>query len=189
MASGQRTIPAMSSEPAEFLTALSFVLRPDIEGGYVNNPADPGGETNMGITARTYRRYCRAHDLPIKPIRELAFADVKPIYYEGYWKPWCVGVEFPLCVMAFDCAVNMGPGRAKKYLATATGMHDYARLRWERYLERVKEHPPSIEFLPGWCQRLRKVLRFTGYPPLILLDEALPLARAKAKAYKTKTPG
>jgi hypothetical protein len=38
-----------------FDTCLAFTLKE--EGGYSDNPADPGGATNMGITLATYRQW------------------------------------------------------------------------------------------------------------------------------------
>ena len=39
----------------DFSTCLAFTLRE--EGGFVDNPEDPGGATNMGITLTTYRTW------------------------------------------------------------------------------------------------------------------------------------
>ena len=41
--------------PDRFDACLAFTLRE--EGGYVDDPADPGGATNMGITLATYRQW------------------------------------------------------------------------------------------------------------------------------------
>jgi len=50
------------------------------EGGYVNHPKDPGGETNMGVTKRVYEQWCMDNDLNQKDMKDLEFKDVAPIY-------------------------------------------------------------------------------------------------------------
>ena len=87
------------------------------EGGYVNHPKDPGGETNLGVTKRVYEEHGGTKDM-----KDLTVEDVAPIYKKGYWDKM-KGDELPsgldLCV--FDFRVNAGPGRAAKYLQTMIG--------------------------------------------------------------------
>jgi len=87
------------------------------EGGYVNHPKDPGGETNLGVTKRVYLEHGGTKDM-----KDLTVEDVAPIYKKGYWDKM-KGDDLPggldLCV--FDFGVNAGPGRAAKYLQTMIG--------------------------------------------------------------------
>ena len=87
------------------------------EGGYVNHPKDPGGETNLGVTKRVYEEHGGTKDM-----KDLTVEDVAPIYKKGYWDKM-KGDDLPsgldLCV--FDFGVNAGPGRAAKYLQTMIG--------------------------------------------------------------------
>jgi len=87
------------------------------EGGYVNHPKDPGGETNLGVTKRVYLEHGGQKDM-----KDLLVEDVAPIYKKGYWDKM-KGDDLPggldLCV--FDFGVNAGPGRAAKYLQTMIG--------------------------------------------------------------------
>ena len=87
------------------------------EGGYVNHPKDPGGETNLGVTKRVYQEHGGTKDM-----KDLLVEDVAPIYKKGYWDKM-KGDDLPsgldLCV--FDFGVNAGPGRAAKYLQTMIG--------------------------------------------------------------------
>ena len=82
------------------------------EGGYVNHPKDPGGETNLGVTKRVYEEWGGTKDM-----KDLTVKDVSPIYKKNYWDR-IKGDELPsgldLCV--FDFGVNAGTGRAAKYL-------------------------------------------------------------------------
>ena len=87
------------------------------EGGYVNHPKDPGGETNLGVTKRVYEEHGGTKDM-----KDLTVEDVAPIYKKGYWDKM-KGDDLPsgldLCV--FDFGVNAGPGRSAKYLQTMIG--------------------------------------------------------------------
>jgi len=87
------------------------------EGGYVNHPKDPGGETNLGVTKRVYEEWGGTKDM-----KDLTVEDVAPIYKKNYWDK-IKGDNLPsgldLCV--FDFGVNAGPGRAAKYLQTMIG--------------------------------------------------------------------
>lgn len=87
------------------------------EGGYVNHPKDPGGETNLGVTKRVYEDFGGTKDM-----KDLTREDVEPIYKKNYWDR-VKGDDLPagldLCV--FDFGVNAGTGRAAKYLQTMIG--------------------------------------------------------------------
>lgn len=87
------------------------------EGGYVNDPRDPGGETNWGITAAVARAEGYAG-----PMRDLPIVTAKDIYRKRYWNPVHAdelpdGVRFDV----FDAAVNHGPSQAAKWLQRAVG--------------------------------------------------------------------
>ena len=87
------------------------------EGGYVNHPKDPGGETNLGVTKRVYEEHGGTKDM-----KDLTVEDVAPIYKNGYWDK-VKGDELPggldLCV--FDMCVNAGRHRATKFLQQLVG--------------------------------------------------------------------
>jgi len=87
------------------------------EGGYVNHPKDPGGETNLGVTKRVYEEWGGTKDM-----KDLEVEDVEPIYKKNYWdrvKAESLPGGLDLCV--FDFGVNAGTGRAAKYLQTMIG--------------------------------------------------------------------
>lgn len=74
------------------------------EGGYVNNPADPGGETKFGISKRSY---------PNLDIANLSIEKAQAIYLTDYWlRAGCDKLRPPMALIVFDAAVNNGPGRA-----------------------------------------------------------------------------
>ena len=87
------------------------------EGGYVNHPEDPGGETNLGVTKRVYQEWGGTKDM-----KDLTFDDVAPIYKKNYWdKMKCDDLPSGLDLCVFDFGVNAGPGRAAKYLQSLIG--------------------------------------------------------------------
>ena len=105
-----------------FDSALAFVL--GFEGGYVNDPRDYGGATNLGITQRTLDAARIAHPtwgLPASVV-SLRRQDAARIYRADYWDA-VRGDDLPpgVALLVFDCAVNQGPGRARKWLQTAVG--------------------------------------------------------------------
>ena len=92
----------------------AFELLIGLEGGYVNDPNDPGGETKFGISKRAY---------PALDIVSLTAADAKQVYRRDYWDfvagdalPW------PLSYFVFDAAVNQGVAPAIRMLQQAVGV-------------------------------------------------------------------
>jgi lysozyme family protein len=87
------------------------------EGGYVNHPKDPGGETNLGVTKRVYKEWGG-----LKDMKDLVVSDVAPIYENNYWKrAKCDQLPSGLDLAVFDWAVNSGTGRAVKKLQKMIG--------------------------------------------------------------------
>ena len=89
-----------------------------IEGGYVDDPSDSGGETHWGITRRVAQRngYTGAmRDMP----RQVAF----DLYATRYWDELCLDEIEKLCPTVApelaDTGINMGVGRAAEFLQRA----------------------------------------------------------------------
>ena len=103
-----------------FGAALQHVLVS--EGGFVNHPSDPGGMTNLGVTARTWEDWV-GHAPTEKEMRALTAKDVAPLYKRKFWDA-IKGDDLPsgLDYCVFDCAVNSGPGRAAKMLQEVVGV-------------------------------------------------------------------
>jgi len=84
------------------------------EGGYSSNEADPGGETNWGISKRSY---------PNVDIKNLTREGAKVIYLRDFWDP--LGDAPPAVkFQAFDFAVNSGIQTAIRKLQAAIGVAD-----------------------------------------------------------------
>ena len=87
------------------------------EGGYVNHPKDPGGETNLGVTKRVYEKWGGTKDM-----KDLTVEDVAPIYKKNYWdKCKCNDLASGLDWAVFDWAVNSGTGRSAKAVLKICG--------------------------------------------------------------------
>ena len=86
------------------------------EGGYVNNPKDPGGETNWGIAKRSY---------PALNIKALTRADAIEIYRRDFWNR-VQGDKLPpeFAFQGLDAAVNHGIGNAVRWMQRAAGVAD-----------------------------------------------------------------
>lgn len=96
----------------EFRYAVEEVLRS--EGGYVHDPQDPGGETNYGISRRSY---------PNVDIANLTRDEAVAIYYRDFWlAAKCDQLPPSLGVVVFDSAVNQGVGKAIRMLQEAIGV-------------------------------------------------------------------
>lgn len=79
------------------------------EGGYVIDPRDPGGETNMGISKRSY---------PDEDIKNMTKVRAIEIYHRDFWEKPRINMlkDDALAVKVFDLGVNMGASRAIKCL-------------------------------------------------------------------------
>jgi lysozyme family protein len=90
------------------------------EGGYVNHPKDPGGETNWGITKNTAlaNSYFGA-------MKSLTRNQAKEIYRKAYWeRAKCAQYNSAIGFQMFDAAVNHGIGNAIRILQRAVGVAD-----------------------------------------------------------------
>jgi len=105
----------------DFQKALTETLK--YEGGYINHPADPGGETNKGVTKVVYDAYRAKNKLPARSVKLISDEELQAIYFFGYWVPAQCGVmPWPLSACAFDYAVNSGVKQAITSLQRVLGV-------------------------------------------------------------------
>lgn len=92
---------------ANFQAAMTLVLRE--EGGYSNNPADPGRATNFGITLATLSAF-RGHQVTDADVKALTLGEAMTIYRANYWNA-IKGDQLPsgIDLAVLDYAVNSGP--------------------------------------------------------------------------------
>ena len=85
------------------------------EGGYGNDPHDPGGATNLGIIQTEYNAYRQAKGATIQSVKYITRVEADEIYTKSYWNK-IDGDELPagIDLVLYDYAVNSGPGRSIK---------------------------------------------------------------------------
>ena len=93
------------------------------EGGYTNNPADPGGETNWGITVAVARE-----NGYIGSMKDMDQSVAKTIYAKKYWLGAFDQLPYPVAFQVFDAAVNSGAGQAVRWLQRSVGVADDGKL-------------------------------------------------------------
>lgn len=171
---------------ASFRDAMVFVLR--WEGGFVDHPADPGGATNKGVTQAVYDAWRVQSGQAKRSVRQIETAEVDAIYERNYWAASrCPQLPSPLELVQFDTAVNMGVGRAVRFLQQAVGtaadgsfgpgtaaavtsadlgttLVRYCELREGFYRAIVDRKPSQGVFLKGWLNRLNALRKFAGLP-------------------------
>ena len=97
-----------------------------IEGRYVNNPEDPGGETNWGITWPKLNEAIGMGLLPAgTTIKDLTRDQAKVVYKILFWDRGHMDeYDGALAYQTYDAAVNHGIGNAVRFLQRAVGVAD-----------------------------------------------------------------
>lgn len=130
------------------------------EGGWSDNPRDPGGATNHGITLRTYSQWLRRPATK----RELLTIDsetVSAVYHRLFWLP-IGGDALPSGVdmMLFDIAINNGDGREHQWAIATANLSPSARVARLDYLRRGfwRRLASFSTFGIGWFHREKGIL-------------------------------
>lgn len=86
------------------------------EGGFVDNAADRGGATNMGITQKTLAAWV-GHSVTVDDVRNLTPDTARQIYRHVFYDaPRFAGLPIEIQPVVFDTAVNSGPPRAMRFV-------------------------------------------------------------------------
>ena len=148
---------------ANFELSIPTVLKN--EGGYVNDPADPGGETNFGISKHSY---------PNVDIKNLTEAEASALYQKDFWKFDGINDQ-AVATKLFDSFVNMGR-RAIRFAQALVGaeqdgvygpgteaainsadpeqfLSGYRNSLVDYYRGLVERDSSLGEFLAGWLRR------------------------------------
>lgn len=165
-----------------FLKAIEFTLLWEVgkdrngklrqDGGYTNDPRDPGGETKWGHSKRAHPDI----DIPNMTL-DKAIALYKEDYYDVY-KTKSTPLDLDVCrpsyaVAMFDTGVNCGVNRAYKWHLVASKTKDPTKsllgLRDAHYTN-IKAGNPTLAnvYYKGWINRLNDLKKFCE----ILKDEA-----------------
>lgn len=160
---------------SRFEECLARVLKH--EGGYVNDPLDSGGRTNLGVTQRVWEEFV-GHPVSEADMRALTPPKVAPMYKIKYWNPsYCAVLPKGLDYVVFDFAVNAGTGRSVKTLQSAIGcvadgvigpktmaainganpkdlIAKFSDARADFYQGIVARKPDQARFIKGWLNRV-----------------------------------
>lgn len=116
---------------SDFALAIPTVLRH--EGGYVNDPNDPGGNTNFGVSLRWLKgqglliqeleQEDHTQDV-VQVIKQMTVVQAGHIYQQYWWDKYGYGAILGqvLATKVFDTAVNTGASRSHKFLQAALGL-------------------------------------------------------------------
>lgn len=148
-------------ELSKFKPSLQFTLKWEtggdmVNGGYTDDPDDPGGETKWGISKVFH---------PDEDIANLTADRALEIYYNEYWTQCSANIlDYPGCAAVFDTAVNLGPDRARSMIdwTKPFDAQEYLDGRVQYYIGRIKKNPAKKKFLAGWMARvndLRKLIQ------------------------------
>ena len=171
-----------------FEDCLALILQ--FEGGYSDNPDDPGGATCDGIEQPEYDTYRESIGETAQTVADITTTEAGAIYAANYWAPTHAPyLQSPLDVVMFDSAVNCGVGTAIKWLQAALGipqtrvfdndtsaayhLYDNAhgttplaqavlRQRVAYYETLPQKNPALAEFLQGWLNRVNELQRCAG---------------------------
>lgn len=93
------------------------------EGGYSDNPKDPGGATMKGITQATFNSWNARHGVAQAPVKTISDATVAAIYKADYWTRLdCDDMPAGVDLCLFDAAVNSGVGGATAWAQGVVGL-------------------------------------------------------------------
>lgn len=160
-----------------FDDALAITL--SYEGGFVDDPNDPGGSTYQGITQSLYDTCCRMFGWPMGLVSNAGGAQIRQIYETQFWKAArCDAMPDPWAIAVFDFAVNSGVNAATtgaQVSLKVVGLYDgkidgdigpLTISGMKRSLATILmdhragyhhaewvDHPKEIEFLNGWIAR------------------------------------
>lgn len=122
----------------------------NVEGGYVNDPGDSGGETNFGITVAVARAAGYTGSM-----RDLPRATAFDIYAELYWDKVraddILAISPAVCEEVVDTGVNMGTGRAGKFLQRSLNVLNSRGKMYEDLVVDGGIGPATIRALRAYC--------------------------------------
>jgi lysozyme family protein len=157
-----------------FLQSVIFVLK--YEGGYVNDPDGPGGETKYGISKKSY---------PDLNIADVTIDLARRIYKQDYWdKLRCEEMPSSVAMVLLDSGVNCGTKRVAMWVQeslrsmgyklktdgiigpkTLSAIHDcddkalilvFLARRLFRYICLAKKYP---QYVRGWVGRVSDLMK------------------------------
>lgn len=170
---------------ADFGAAFAWLIQD--EGGFINDPEDPGGPTKFGITLQSLTEW-RGRATPAD-VEALTFEDARAFYRQMYWDPMsldaCASDACATCIL--DLSVLVGRRRGILAAQAATGTKEDGSMGpvtlaainaahegcfvaemtiWVATLlvRRTAESPTTSRFLAGWMARCFRLFRLAVRP-------------------------
>lgn len=164
---------------SDWEASIIFVLKE--EGGYTLDPNDHGGETNFGISKRSY---------PNEDIKNMTETRAREIYQKDFWQACrCDELPSPLAIAVFDSAVNQGTGGATRCLQIALGnlavdgimgeqtiaaafkstqplTRQFMAQRMVRYIRTIMKDNSQEAFADNWSNRLMRLAMVVFKEPI-----------------------
>ena len=146
---------------SNYKTVQPWVLA--YEGGWVNDPRDPGGATMEGVTQRTYDADRRRRGLGVRSVRQMEPWERDDIYKVQYWDA-VRGDDLPSGIDAavYDYAVNSGPGRAARELQAVLGVTQDGVIGVMTIDAALAANPFAV--IKGLCERRIAFMRRIRHP-------------------------
>jgi lysozyme family protein len=169
---------------AELQPIADFIL--SWEGGYVNDPTDRGGATNMGVTIGTWKKvgYDKNQDgiVDVSDLKQISKYDViqrvmKPFYFDRWraseiknqsialilvdwvWASGAWGIRIPQRVLNVEVDGIVGRQTIEavnKFPAAA--FFNQIMYEREKFINGIiKKHPEQAKFKRGWINRLKSI--------------------------------
>ena len=157
------------------------------EGGYVNDPRDPGGPTKYGITLAVYR--ASGHPgATAADVQAMTLAEAKAIYRRRYWDALrCDDLPAGIDYAVFDYGVNSGPARAAKALQRLVGVAADGRIG-PVTLAAARRHD-AAEIVQRLCEERLAFLKSLGTWPAFGAGWARRVAAVRVAALALAQPG
>jgi lysozyme family protein len=139
------------------------------EGGKVDDPHDPGGRTNEGVTQTTYNAYRRSKGLPLQDVYLMPADERDAIYKREFWDR-ISGDTLPtgLDLVVYDGAVNSGVAQSIKWLQASLGSSYAGQIDGmigAKTLQAIEDHGDVDELIEEFCaRRLGTLKRLNTWP-------------------------
>lgn len=135
------------------------------EGGYTNNPRDPGGPTNWGITLADARLHWKA-DATAEDVRAMPRSVAVAIYKPKYWDALrCDDLPSGVDYVVFDYGVNSGIGRAARVYKEFSHLDPVAAVHaiCDERLKFLRSLSTYSTFGKGWERRVAAVRLYADH--------------------------
>lgn len=161
---------------ADYKKLIPTILK--CEGGFANNPSDPGGATNSGVTLSTFRSVY-GKDKTVQDLKNMTSEQWEYIFKKKFWDRWkaddidnqaianllvdwtwasgIYGIKYPQAVLGVksDGIVGLKTLAAINYYPNKKELFEKLWNRRKKHFEDiVRNRPQSKVFLKGWLRRL-----------------------------------